>query len=533
MQKAAAIFVYLQKFIGKKMTRLLKYIFVLLFAVACSNEDSVSPQLEQALYHFYTGQSYQRDHKYYEAMEEFLKAEQLSMDSDKVVLKGQICWHKGCMYAEKMNYSNALEMFSKALEFYSRSGSDAREYIMRTYEQMAYVYAENSNAQEAIQYYRKAIDMAMQMRAKMLFSPQDSLVAQKGDIFNTALIKYSTAIAAMYSKMEGGEALALAQLDSTYNKFNDSIANPADYPLLAKIYLQQGQWAKAAGSLAKYNSYKKGKGAAIESPDNLLEFYHVSAEVASRSGDYKEAAEYRGKYIRLKDSLDFETRRESVQEAEQQFWQRQMEEENHAIKMRNYTIAAIFLFLLICIGCAVAFVIVSYSRKLTDKNSQLAQYADAIDSLGTKVSSAERSRENLLSQLDVQKAKEKELKELLENRFSEVRELVRTYYEFGNSKKLQKKVDDLLKLQLSGDNFEVMEQVVNAKNNNVIKKVREVYPNMKEDNIKLLNLIYAGFTAQEISVILNDTPQNIYVRKSRLKKSIQDLISQDSQMNFS
>ena len=201
--------------------------------------------------------------------------------------------------------------------------------------------------------------------------------------------------------------------------------------------------------------------------------------------------------------------------------------------MRNYTIAAIFLFLLICIGCAVAFVIVSYRRKLTDKNSQLAQYADAIDSLGTKVSSAERSRENLLSQLDVQKAKEKELKELLENRFSEVRELVRTYYEFGNSKKLQKKVDDLLKLQLSGDNFEVMEQVVNAKNNNVIKKVREVYPNMKEDNIKLLNLIYAGFTAQEISVILNDTPQNIYVRKSRLKKSIQDLISQDSQMNFS
>ena len=62
------------------MLRLLKYMFVLLVAVACSNDDGVSPQLEQALYHFYTGQSYQRDHKYYEAMEEFLKAEQLSME---------------------------------------------------------------------------------------------------------------------------------------------------------------------------------------------------------------------------------------------------------------------------------------------------------------------------------------------------------------------------------------------------------------------------------------------------------------------
>ncbi|MBO5405957.1 MAG: hypothetical protein J6A27_00385, partial [Bacteroidales bacterium] len=158
--------------------------------------------------------------------------------------------------------------------------------------------------------------------------------------------------------------------------------------------------------------------------------------------------------------------------------------------------------------------------------------ADAMDSLGTRISSAESSRENLLNQLDVHKAKEKELKDLLENRFAEVRELVRTYYEFGNSKKLQKKVDDLLKLQLSGDNFEVMEQVVNAKNNDVIKKVRERYPAMKDENLKLLNLIYAGFSAQEISVILNDTPQNIYVRKSRLKKSLQELIQEDPQLNF-
>lgn len=166
------------------------------------------------------------------------------------------------------------------------------------------------------------------------------------------------------------------------------------------------------------------------------------------------------------------------------------------------------------------------------KDEQLAQYVEAIDTLGTRVSSAESTRENLLSQLDVQKAKEKELKDLLENRFAEVRELIRTYYEFGNSKKLQKKVDDLLKLQLSGDNFEVMEQVVNAKNNDVIKKVRERFPNMKEDNLKLLNLIYAGFSAQEISVILNDTTQNIYVRKSRLKKSLQELILEEPQLNF-
>ncbi len=523
--------VSLQEIVG--IMKLLKYLLVVLLAVACSGAgEGVSPQVEEALYHFYTGQSYQNEHKYYEAMEEFLQAEQLSEDSDKVVLKGQICWHKGCLYAGKMNYSNALEMFSKALEYFGQAGSDVREYVMRTYEQIAKVYAVNGSLQESVSYYKKAMDVAVQMRTKMLFSPHDSVVVYKENMFNEALMGYSTELAALYCRMDGGEDMALAQLDSTYNKFNDSIVNPADYPLLAKIHLQKGNVNKAAGFIDMYYKNSANAVPADYSPDKLIEILSVSAAIADAKGNHRAASEFRKQYIQLQDSLDFAVRRESVQEAEQQFWQRHLEEENYRMKVRSYSMIALYVALLFITGGAIAYIFIMYRRKLRVKNEQLAQYADAMDSLGTRVSSAESVRENLLTQLDVHKAKEKELKELLENRFAEVRELIRTYYEFGNSKKLQKKVDDLLKLQLSGDNFEVIEQVVNAKNNDVIKKVRERYSNMKEDNIKLLNLIYAGFSAQEISVILNDTPQNIYVRKSRLKKSLQELIQEDPQLNF-
>ena len=157
--------------------RLLIYILVCMLVAGCaSNGEKVAPQVEEALYHFYTGESYSAEHKYYEAMEEFLKAEQLSAGTDKVVLNGQICWNKGCLYAAKMNYSNALEMFSRALEYFALAGSDVREYEMRTYEQIAKVYGVNGNVVEAVNYYGKAMDMAQQMRAKMLFSPHDSLV---------------------------------------------------------------------------------------------------------------------------------------------------------------------------------------------------------------------------------------------------------------------------------------------------------------------------------------------------------------------
>ena len=80
--------------------------------------------------------------------------------------------------------------------------------------------------------------------------------------------------------------------------------------------------------------------------------------------------------------------------------------------------------------------------------------------------------------------------------------------------------------------FEVIENVVNAKNNGVIEKIRSEFPSITEDNIKLLNLIYAGFSPQEISVIINDTPQNIYVRKSRLKRKLAPLMERDPETLF-
>ena len=221
--------------------RLFCYIFIVFCAVACAQvHDEVAPEVEEALYHFYTGVSYQQQHKYYDAMEEFLLAEQLCVATDKVVLKGQICRHKGELYANKMDYPNALEMYSKALDFYALAGADVREHIMFVYEGMAKVYAVNGNVDEAVRYYREASVQARQMRSKMLFSPQDSSVMNKENLFNAALMRYSTAIAALYCRMEGGEDKALAQLDSTYAKFNDSVVNPLDYPLLAKIWLQKG-----------------------------------------------------------------------------------------------------------------------------------------------------------------------------------------------------------------------------------------------------------------------------------------------------
>ena len=206
------------------LRKLIVYILSLLVLVSCAagGEEILSPEVEEALYHFYTGKSYLLQNKHYDAMEELLLAEQLCEHTDKVVLKGQICYCKGLLYAAKMDYPNALEMYSRALQLYNLAGSDVREHCMYVYQAMAEVYAINGNPQESIQLYRKASEMAMQMRNKMLFSPKDSVVDSKENLYNSSLMGYATAIAAQYCKMPDGAEKALAQLDSTYNKFNDS-----------------------------------------------------------------------------------------------------------------------------------------------------------------------------------------------------------------------------------------------------------------------------------------------------------------------
>ena len=326
------------------MKRFIIYILSLLVLGSCAAGGvDVDLQLEEALYHFYTGKTYLQEQKFYDAMEEMLLAGELCLNTDKVVLKGQICYHKGLLYVNKMDYSNALEMFSSALEFYGQAGSDVREHIMYAYEGMARVYAINGNPQESVSLYRKASEMAMQMRSKMLFSPRDSVVDYKENLFNNALMEYSTAIAAEYCKVEGGADKALAQLDSTYNKFNDSLVNPLDYPLLAKIYLQKNNLHKASECLNEYAAYLSKENIYIHSPDKLLELYTVSAQVAQQRGDFRSAFDYSSRYISLKDSLEFAARSESVREAEQQFVQRRLEEDNYRMKMRGYRVAGAYL----------------------------------------------------------------------------------------------------------------------------------------------------------------------------------------------
>lgn len=65
-----------------------------------------------------------------------------------------------------------------------------------------------------------------------------------------------------------------------------------------------------------------------------------------------------------------------------------------------------------------------------------------------------------------------------------------------------------------------IEEVVNVCNDNIIEKIKQDIPNLKPGDIDLIIYILAGFPTRVISVLIDDPPQNIAVRKHRIKQKI-------------
>lgn len=402
--------------------------------------------------------------------------------------------YKGDIYQGRLNFNGALKMYQKALEM---DGS------MEVLGKVARAYETLEKYDKALETYYSALGMAQ----------------NKGN--KEAILLYGSSIAGLKFAMGELSGRVLEELFELYRRYGNSTPPEDNYILLSCLYLDNGDLKRAKEYAVKYMA-ERGETNDLEQAG----WSSLMSSIAKAEGDFKKALAYQEEYTSIMENLSEQEKNNSVQEVEQLYYNRQLKIENDSIRKQNRSAMIIYSLMIVILLGVFVWGYIAWQRKIREKNRQIGEYLAVAQE-------AENSRNTLLDELDEQKEKEKRLKELLENRFAEIRELAGTYYEFGYSKKLQKKVEQLLSFQSFGqDMFEVIENVVNAKNNGVIEKIRSEFPSITEDNIKLLNLIYAGFSPQEISVIINDTPQNIYVRKSRLKRKLAPLMERDPETLF-
>ena len=115
---------------------------------------------------------------------------------------------------------------------------------------------------------------------------------------------------------------------------------------------------------------------------------------------------------------------------------------------------------------------------------------------------------------------ESKLHGLLENRF--------TLIESQGTKTERKAVVEKVKSEIESvrsDSFCEMEQAVNDCRDNLLVKVKTLYPDIKAGEYQLLVYLASGLSTRTISLLLGESVDVVYKRKSRLKSRLKDVVA--------
>lgn len=120
---------------------------------------------------------------------------------------------------------------------------------------------------------------------------------------------------------------------------------------------------------------------------------------------------------------------------------------------------------------------------------------------------------------------ETRLRGLLGTRFALIDDLCQTYYETQGTKAEKKAIVEKVKGEIEGvrtDSSAQMEQAVNDCCDNILIKIRQEFPQMKPDDYRLFVYFACGLSARTVSLLVGETIDVVYKRKSRLKLRLRE-----------
>lgn len=122
---------------------------------------------------------------------------------------------------------------------------------------------------------------------------------------------------------------------------------------------------------------------------------------------------------------------------------------------------------------------------------------------------------------------ETKLHGLLENCFSLIDSLCQTYYESQGTKTERKAIIDKVKSEIESvrtDSFPEMERAVNDCRDNLLVRVKEAYADIRPEDYRLLVYLASGLSTRTLSLLIGESVEVVYKRKSRLKSRLRESV---------
>ena len=123
--------------------------------------------------------------------------------------------------------------------------------------------------------------------------------------------------------------------------------------------------------------------------------------------------------------------------------------------------------------------------------------------------------------------RDSKLASLLANRFTLLDELCGTYYESQGTRTERKAIAEKVRLQIetlqkNDKMFAQIEGTINDCRNNLLMKLKEAIPTLKPEEYRLYALLACGFSNRTIALLLDESIDVVYKRKSRLKAKVSE-----------
>ncbi len=430
----------------------------------------------------------------------------------------------------------ATESYLEALSLLDKQTTDTTQLklIAITYYNLATLYFEQSYYKEAEEYYNQSIEFFNQFDEKNALLTKlmiASVIIAEGDQANgvkvldelrdsTTDIELRTWLDMIIIKSAVITDLDIYPLDKLL-KMRDSL----DYNTVVQLSASGGnhEWSESPqflyNTISAFLYYRNGESKrAYEYIKNGIKqisttttlnvgYYKSAAEIAKVAGDLDAALVYEQMYSQKSDSLHSAMREHQVKQVEMEF-SLKSSNELRVTQMRYRLYIWILLFILL-LG-ATLWAIKSYRIRLRKQNEQIAEYLTLIENYKNTTNS-------FTEQLRESDSKESVIKKYLGSRKDMVQQIAATYYTYGEGSRFAEKMRDLA---LSDQMLADIVEITDIYRDGNVSRLKSEFPGWTKKNYNFAALIIAGFSPQEISVMLGMTLGGVYTLKSKLKRKI-------------
>lgn len=405
----------------------------------------------------------------------------------------------GLLYFEQ-GY-DAVEPFAKAVEAARVNGNTEQEGYSRF--MLASSYCANGDYRRAVETLEPLVEAADTIQFRY-FAQQIRL---QNLIFHTYLGDWTPE--QLLEARKGIDLEVIRRAPLSYGSASSEDTGRSFYDVASAIIFQRdGQLDSARcyieESLACRDTFHQGD----------VGLFDLAAEIYHDRGDDSRAYDYMRRYVTVKDSLFEVQRGAQVAELERRF-RTANEVALREASLRYRVWITVLAAALVTAAAGVA--VVGYRRKLRRRDEQLSESLALVDSY-------RESHDSLTSRLDASNAREAAVKRLLEGRVAAVRDIASTYYTYGEGERLTAKMRDLA---LSPAMLADVVDMADLYSDRAVTRLREQFPGWTARNYDFAALVIAGFSPQEICVMLGMSLNGVYSLKSKLKRRIAESTAAD------